>query len=134
MGAFINHDGPKPKRRTTRKKPPTPEEAFQHAVIRCAQLNGWRINHHRKTAEARADGSIRVTTATRIKGWPDLTLFRPGRFLMVELKTDTGRLSPDQRRTIADLQAAGIEVHVWRPRDWEIIQSTLARPKGTVAR
>ena len=34
-------------------------------------------------------------TTTSIAGWPDLAcLWRPGQLLLVELKTDRGRLSP----------------------------------------
>jgi hypothetical protein len=129
VAAFLNPDPPKPRRRTKRpaSKPAASEAEWQRTVIRCAQLNGWRVNHVRTTAETRADGTIRHTTATRIKGWPDLELLRPGRFIMAELKSDTGRLTPDQARTIADLQAAGVDVFVWRPKDWEVVQSTLAR-------
>lgn len=50
-------------------------------------------------------------------GMPDLVLANPGRrlFLLVELKTDTGRLRPEQRQAIDALRASGVRVEIWRP-------------------
>lgn len=61
------------------------------------------------------------------RGWPDCALFRTGRFLLAELKTDkkTSILSPAQESMIADLRAAGVEVHVWRPSDFDEIVKVL---------
>jgi hypothetical protein len=38
------------------------------------------------------------------KGWPDLTLAYCGRFVGLEVKTATGKLSPDQRDCLAALR------------------------------
>ena len=46
-------------------------------------------------------------------------MFRPGRFLLVELKAEKGKLSPSQETIIADLRAARVEVHVFRPSDFD---------------
>lgn len=59
-------------------------------------------------------------------GEPDLRMCRPPRFLMVELKTDKGRLSVDQKRAKALLEACGgVEYHLWRPRDIDLIHQLL---------
>jgi hypothetical protein len=50
-------------------------------------------------------------------GWPDLAIVGR-RFILRELKTETGRLRPEQQEWIADLTAAGVDVAVWRPSDW----------------
>jgi hypothetical protein len=59
------------------------------------------------------------------KGWLDLVLIRPPRCVYAELKTMEGRLTPEQRRTKADLEACGYEVYVWRPCDREEIARVL---------
>ena len=103
------------------------EAEWQQQVTDLAHLAGWRVNHHRPTPAGR--DRTRHTTATTIPGWPDLTLFRPGALLFRELKTDTGRLSNEQRQVLGDLKAAGADVGVWRPRDFADVQRTL-RPAG----
>lgn len=50
-------------------------------------------------------------------GWPDLAIVGR-RLLLRELKTQTGRLRPEQEAWIADLRMAGIDTAVWRPSDW----------------
>jgi hypothetical protein len=46
--------------------------------------------------------------------------------MFLELKRQTGRLSPTQREVIAALeQCPGVEVHVARPSDWEQVCSWL---------
>lgn len=101
------------------------EASFQDTVIGLAHVSGWRVLHVRRS-RVRAD---RVATATSIAGWPDLFLFNPkrGEHLAVELKSERGALSPDQKACLADLEAAGVEVHVWRPRHWDEIVARLSR-------
>ena len=47
-------------------------------------------------------------------GVPDLAVVHNGRIVMVEIKTDTGRLSPVQKLTIADLDRCGVPTVVAR--------------------
>jgi hypothetical protein len=106
-----------------------PSEAeFQAAVTDLAHLCGWRTNHTFRSASRRDGGGWR--TATTHAGWPDLTLWRPGQFLMVELKAEKGRLTTEQRDVIESLRDAGIYTKIWRPRDWPEIEATL-RKKAT---
>lgn len=103
------------------------EAVFQRQVIELALLCGWRVNHHRPTPAGR--GRDRYTTATTVPGFPDLELWAPGRGVLYrELKTDTGRLSPEQHDVLTSLRAAGADVAVWRPSDWDEIRTTLRRP------
>lgn len=48
------------------------------------------------------------------KGWPDFTIFWCGRVVMVETKTETGKLSKDQKDCIAFLQKNGCRVEIAR--------------------
>lgn len=51
-------------------------------------------------------------------GFPDLVIVGY-RTIWVELKSDKGKLSFDQRGWLDDLRESGQEVYLWRPQDWE---------------
>ena len=97
------------------------ETGWQHTVIETAELYGWAHMHVRKMP----DGKGGWLTPTSCAGWPDLLFWRE-RLLAVELKTNTGRLTPDQSAVLASLDAAGVETHVWRPRDWDDVTAALS--------
>jgi hypothetical protein len=63
------------------------------------------------------------------KGFPDLVVAGQGGVLFRELKTQIGRLSPEQIRWQERLFAAGADVAVWRPEHWKSgeIERQLAR-------
>lgn len=86
------------------------EDAFRTQVIRVAGLCGWIWYY---TYDSRRSP----------RGFLDLVLVHRKRreTLFVELKTEQGRLSADQKLWIDALTAAGQEVYVWRPRDWDAI-------------
>lgn len=86
------------------------EADWQSKVLYLAGLLRWQHFHPRVMRGSHG-------------GWPDLALWHPGRgeFLLAELKTETGRLRRDQERVIAELRSCGLEVHVWRPRDWRAV-------------
>jgi hypothetical protein len=129
------------------------EAGFQQQVEYLAQLHGWRIFHAPDNRPIKLR-SGRVIKQNVRPGFPDLVLLRPPELIFAELKTDTGRISPAQREWLNELGqvsdaiatlaveaygAARLEfgptppglpsVHgfVWRPRDLEVIQLTLAR-------
>ena len=93
------------------------ERQLQGTVQQLATVYGWRWYH---THDSRRS----------VPGYPDLTLVHSGqgRVIWAELKTTRGRLTADQKAWIADLEAAGEEVHVWRPTDLQdgTISSLLA--------
>ena len=79
------------------------EREWQAQVVGYARQLGWRVFH--------------VANSKRSEpGWPDLALVRD-RLVMAELKTETGRVSDDQRQWLALLDAAGVEPYLWRPSD-----------------
>jgi hypothetical protein len=66
------------------------------------------------------------------KGWPDLTLVRErdGRLVFAELKGDGGRLTDDEKRVLAVLDAVAaanplVEVYRWWPKDLDEIARVL---------
>ena len=50
-------------------------------------------------------------------GWPDLCIASRKGVLFAECKSQSGSLSPDQRRWRDALVAAGMNYHLWRPSD-----------------
>lgn len=107
---------PRRARRQSRATPSAsqPSEAqFQAAVIELATRCGW-LTHH--------EYDSRRSTA----GFPDLVLVRAPRTLFIELKTQRGRVRPEQRAWLETLLCCpGVEVAVWRPADWPTIEATL---------
>lgn len=88
------------------------EKEFQRTVVAAARQLGWLCVHFRQMVGNPA-------------GWPDLVLIRGGRVIFAELKRQDGELSRRQREWIAQLEAVGADVRVWRPGDWESIEVTL---------
>lgn len=99
------------------------EAEFQAQVVELATITGWRHLHVRRTIGR----GRKWTTSTNLAGWPDLLLWRPGRIIAVELKTDVGKVTDDQEDVLRSLSDAGVEAFVWRPADWDVIASTLGR-------
>jgi hypothetical protein len=63
----------------------------------------------------------------RRQGIPRLTCVRE-RVVFIEVKSDKGKLSPDQKRWIEMLdEGARAVVYVLRPSDWQIIEETFGR-------
>lgn len=105
-------------------KPKLSEADFQRQVCDLAKVLGWKFLHVRKSM-GRRGGAAGWQTTTNIAGWPDLLLFKPGRIVAAELKSDVGVATPEQRDVLADLEAAGAQAFVWRPRDWDDVVRVL---------
>lgn len=60
----------------------------------------------------RRDRMDKATTC--IRGWPDFEIIANGRVLLIELKTEKGRLSRDQLNLHKRLSDTGTAVHVCR--------------------
>jgi hypothetical protein len=86
----------------------TDEKSFQRTVVDAAMTLGWICVHF-------PNAIINPT------GWPDLILIGHRRVLFRELKTDRGKVSRFQQEWIDKLSAAGADVAVWRPSDWQNI-------------
>ena len=99
----------------------TTEAELQQLGVDLAHTCNWKSMHVRPSRVA----GDRWATATSIAGWPDLTLLGHGRALFVELKSEKGRLRPEQLEVIALLRAAGLDARIWRPSDWASIEATL---------
>jgi hypothetical protein len=81
-----------------------PERELQENVRQlCAGLGLYHFHPHNSTRSE--------------PGWPDSTIVGR-RVLFRELKSECGRLSPEQAEVGRRLKAAGENWRVWRPSDW----------------
>lgn len=92
------------------------ERELQTAVIECAQLLGWKVAHFRPALTGKG---WRTPVEADGAGFPDLVCVRHARMLVLELKSDRGRMSVAQVDWLAAFQAAGVEALVLVPADWE---------------
>lgn len=95
------------------------EKGFLAAVVALAKVQGWRCFHPYLSVHS-------------TPGFPDLVLAKGphgsarGRLLVVECKSERGKLTPPQVEWISLLQAIeGIECYVWRPSSWPEIERIL---------
>jgi hypothetical protein len=81
------------------------ERQWLRQVVDLAKMLGWRPYHTQLSKWSEA-------------GWPDLALCKPPRLLLVELKSDRGKLTAAQREWLTMLAGcSGVEVYLWRPSD-----------------
>lgn len=83
--------------------PPESEKQFQAAVLELAGIYHWLCYHTHDSRRSQA-------------GFPDVIATRSGQVLAIELKSDKGKLTPEQKVWLDALSKAGIRCHVWRPR------------------
>ena len=84
------------------------EAVFQSHVVNLARQLGYSQIYHTHDSRRSAPG------------FPDLVMVnsKAGRVLFVELKTQSGKVRPEQELWINALRAAGQFAEVWRPGDW----------------
>ena len=87
------------------------ENQFEGQVRQMAKMFGWLYYHTFLSKWSAA-------------GFPDCILVRE-RVIYVELKSETGQLSPEQYEWLEALANAGQEVYYWRPSDFEDIAEIL---------
>jgi hypothetical protein len=83
------------------------ERELSQSIVNAARELGWKVY--------RTWNSIHSP-----KGFPDLTMVRGDRLIFAELKTDAGKVTPDQQSWLDALNVSGrCEVYLWRPADLE---------------
>jgi hypothetical protein len=88
------------------------EAQFQQAVTDLCDWYGLRWHHE-------------VDSRKSKRGFPDLVITGPGGLVFVELKTQKGKVTPEQREWLLALRAAGVRAYVWRPSDMPEITAYL---------
>lgn len=102
--------------RPTSARAPLSEKGFQQQVIELATLCGWLVYH---THDSRRSAP----------GFPDLVLVMPPRLVFAELKSEEGRIRPEQEAWLEALSGCTQppESYLWRPGDLQEIQEVLKR-------
>lgn len=96
-----------------RKDPNNPSEKdWQRWVVKWAKSLGWDVFENKFSLYAKP-------------GFPDLVLCNPPRLIYAELKSNKGKLRPEQEIWIENLRACGQQVFVWRPQDEEMVMGYL---------
>jgi hypothetical protein len=96
------------------------EAAFQRTVMDLAVRCGWRVVHVPTTPTKRGGRVVYSTPYSGHAGLPDLILARGGVLLLVELKSQQGRATPEQRAWLA---AAGVHGRLWKPSNFaEVVE------------
>ena len=101
-------------KKKSNKLPQLSEKLFMGRVIAGANALGYLVYHTHDSRRSTA-------------GWPDLVLCHPKshRLLIVEVKTDAGKVSVAQQMWLDALILAGVEALVLRPADWDTFWETL---------
>jgi len=106
------------------------EDDFTETVLMYAKLGGWQVFHipdwmWRSIFSLWKRHGHRKGRTWPAKGFPDLILLKPPELLVVEIKSETGRTSPEQRTWLQAFAACGVETQVWKPRDLDAIRQRL---------
>lgn len=86
---------------------------FMPRVIALAESLGWEVWHCRNAKFSKA-------------GFLDLECIRPPRLLKIELKSESGTLTAEQKKLLnLYRRCPGIEAYVFWPKDWSKIEELL---------
>jgi hypothetical protein len=88
------------------------EKQLQGNIVLAARELGWMVSFAWKSYNSPA-------------GWPDLVLAKPPKLIFAELKSQKGKLRPEQERWRDALIACGQEWHLWRPSDLDEVYAVL---------
>lgn len=88
------------------------EKELDQAVRKLAKIYSWMLYHTYRSQRSPA-------------GFPDLVLVKAPRLIFAELKSEAGKVSPEQDAWLAALRDVS-EVYLWRPADLESIAAVLS--------
>jgi hypothetical protein len=89
-----------------------PERDFRQQVIDLLRVYHWRFYFTWNSIHSPP-------------GFPDIVAVRGSRLIFAELKSETGKVRPEQETWLADLKLTGNETYLWRPSDFDTIEEVL---------
>lgn len=92
------------------------EDELLTAITDAATWKGWRWFHVRRSDKALQMGH---------SGFPDLVLAKGGDVLFLELKSSSGKPSPDQMAWLSELSSIHVYARLVRPDNLDEILSLL---------
>jgi hypothetical protein len=101
------------------------ENDLQRGIVEAAERNGWRVFFipdwvWRLIFKAWRMGGSRKGREWSQKGFPDLVMYKDRVLIFAELKSEDGRVKPEQKAWAEDLRSVEkIEVHLIRPRHYD---------------
>lgn len=112
------------------------ESDFASWLEELLDLYGYYWVHFRPARVQRGGQEIYETPFTGHKGFPDYVMVRNGRLIFAEIKSEKGRVSPEQQEWIDVLNLLNrkrlrmnmmspVEVYLWRPDDRDSIEEIL---------
>lgn len=106
-----------------------PEAAFRKQVMDLATLLGYRAVHFKTSLNQR--GRHLTVYEGKGKGWPDVTLMRPGtptrrpRLIWMELKAGDNQATPEQAEYLEFLRMCGAETYLFRDGELDAVRKVL---------
>lgn len=109
------------------------EAQFQRFVQDLLTLNGYQLQFH--VADSRKMANGRMIGDKGAVGFPDILAIRPadGDILVIECKSRTGRVRPEQIEWLDAFRDAGVDAYLWRPGDEDEIMCRLRRQRGDLS-
>ncbi len=121
MGYFsksIQNNYGKPERKKSKPKKARPEALLQDAIMKYLKSNNWQVIRINSSVMISDKGypirSYLIYGLGMSAGFSDLIALKKDRFLLLEVKTKTGRLTQTQKKVKANFELQGINYHVVR--------------------
>ncbi len=93
------------------------EKELTKLLQKTLKQTGWLGAHfHDSRREIKPNVFIGDLSA---KGFPDIVAIKKNRLLVVELKSETGKLREQQPEWLDAFSDVGAEVFLWRPTHWK---------------
>lgn len=90
------------------------EAQFQRQVTAALELHGWRWYHTHDSRRSPA-------------GFPDIIATKGRVLLAIELKRQSGKVSPEQYEWLEALKATGARACVLRPSHWDMFMRLIGQ-------
>lgn len=99
------------------------EREYQKQIVELARMSGWVVFHHHDSRRQVAPGVF--VGDKDAKGFPDLILLRPPQVLVIEVKRELGKTTPEQDEWLQRWSECGVPTFVARPSTWPEVERAI---------